>query len=293
MQLITILSAATAMIAGVSATDERNAVTLTESCNEAEPWAKIINRCDYPVYIWSVFKGNGCPTDGMVTLKTGETYQENLADPKGGVTGVSIKISKEQQCKPNDIVQFEYFMERTKGDEYDFNYLDVSYVDCLGDDCPTKSEGYYLVAGNQTGADTASATNQWCPILSCTDAASCAKMSYILPDDVQTKTCNLDQNVHFYMCGGHAPDGDSDEPAQSSSSSKQAASSTSKAASSTYQAASSTYQAASSTPIAAYSAPAAYSHKTKTEVVYVTAYETVKAKRHAHDHAGRHQHFHA
>lgn len=300
MQLITFLSAATAMVATASA---RTAVQLTKECDHSKPYARIINRCDYPVHLWSVLKGDGCPDDGMVTLNKGEVYSENYDQPTDS-TGVSIKISKTKQCKGNDIVQLEYFLERQQGnEEYWGNYLDVSYVDCLNNDCPTKHEGYYLVAGNQTGKAKASAENTWCPILSCDDAASCAKCSYILPDDVQTKVCDLESSMDFYMCGGNAPTEDYDSaPVESPA----APSTPSPAASSTE--AQSSAPAASSTDdgyninIAAVVTPAPkadedtdYPQKTKThvEVVYVTAYEYVNAKRHAHGHARRHQPFHA
>ncbi|KAF1843314.1 uncharacterized protein K460DRAFT_288040 [Cucurbitaria berberidis CBS 394.84] len=291
MQLTTFLSAATAIVATASA---RSAVDLNKSCDQKQPLARIINRCDYPVYLWSVFKGDGCPTDQMVTLKKGETYSENYQDPQNGV-GISIKVSKSEKCKSNDIVQLEYFLETTKPG-FSYNYLDVSYVDCQDGGCPTKNEGYYLQAGNQTGKVSASATNTWCPILSCTDAASCAKISYINPDDVQTKTCDLDQNTNFYMCGGEAPDEDySSAPAASS---KQAE----------YSAPAPTSTKASAPTLnlkvdvaAVTKAPAVKEvekqqdakTKTQVEVVYVTAFEYVNAKRHAHGHARRHQPFHA
>ncbi|KAJ4985890.1 hypothetical protein SVAN01_08579 [Stagonosporopsis vannaccii] len=299
MQLITVLSVATSMVATASA---RSAVTLNKECDTSKPLARVHNRCNYDVYLWSVYKGDGCPSDEMVTLKQGEVYQENYQDPKGGDVGVSIKISKTQECKGNDITQLEYFIQKNSPG-FNYNYLDVSYVDCPANDadCPTRQEGYYLNVGSQTGAVKASAANTWCPVMSCNDPASCNKMSYVLPDDVQTKTCEPDQNMDFYMCGGEAP-GDESESKPSSS----AAPSTTEKASSTAQATSSpvassedSYEtefkvaAAAVTPAPAPEPEQAYQQKTKTEVVYVTAYETINAKRHAHGHARRHQPFHA
>ena len=297
MQLITFLSATTAMVATASA---KTAVQLGQEYDASIPAARVINRCDYPVHLWSVFKGTGCPSEGMVTLKQGETYSENYQPATDGKTGVSIKISKTEQCKGNDIVQLEYFLEKEKDKEaFHFNYLDVSYVDCLDGDCPTKSEGFYLKAGTQTGAHTASAGNTWCPVLSCHDAISCAKVAYILPDDVQTKTCDLDQSMDFYMCGGEAPSGDYDSAPAPASSSEEAASST--VASSVVAPSSSTVddsykiKAAAVTDAPEVKDVEKQSQKTKTqvEVVYVTAYEYVNAKRHAHGHARRHAPFHA
>ncbi|KAF1939980.1 hypothetical protein EJ02DRAFT_242299 [Clathrospora elynae] len=305
MQLTTYLSAASAMVATVSAI--RSAVTLNEECKLDQPHARIVNRCDYDVHLWSVLKGTGCPGEGMVTLKTGETYKENY-DTATDATGVSIKVSKTEECKGNDIVQLEYFLNKKGPDPaFYFNYLDVSYVDCLEDDCPTKQEGYYLVAGNQTGFTTASAGNTWCPVLSCHDPVSCAKMSYILPDDTQTKTCDLDASLTFYMCGGDAPTDEDDSAPTPSASSKKAKSSTpaptSTSASSSSSASTSDKDnyteefkvaaAAAVTPAPEINEPEPPKQKTKTNIVYVTAYEYVNVKRHSHDHARRHQPFHA
>jgi hypothetical protein len=297
MQLITVLSVATSMVATASA---RSAVSLNANADSSKPLARIHNRCSYDVNLWSVYKGDGCPSDEMVTLKSGETYQENLADPKGGDVGISIKISKTQECKGNDITQLEYFIQKNSPG-FNFNYLDVSYVDCAANtaDCPTRQEGYYLVAGSQTGAVKASSANTWCPVMSCTDPTSCNKISYVLPDDVQTKTCEPDQNVDFYMCGGEAPgESDSYSSAAPQSSAAPATSST-KASSSKAQPTTSSTTEAEFKVAAAAVTPAPQevqvnnNQKTKTEVVYVTAYQTINAKRHAHGHARRHQPFHA
>ncbi|KAF2626440.1 hypothetical protein BU25DRAFT_343657 [Macroventuria anomochaeta] len=304
MQLITVLSVATSMIATATA-NVRSAVELNSECNASEPMARIHNRCSYDVHLWSVYKGDGCPTDEMVTLKTGETYRENYANAQGGSVGVSIKISKSQQCKGNDITQLEYFIQRDSPG-FNFNYLDVSYVDCPSDtaDCPTRQEGYYLVAGDQTGFTKASSDNSWCPVMSCNDPASCNKISYVLADDVQTKTCDPGQSMDFYMCGGEAP-GESASSASSAAPKSSAAPSTKKASSSTAQATSSAaasstedsyeteFKVAAAAVTPAPEAEQVNNQKTKTEVVYVTAYETINAKRHAHGHGRRHQPFHA
>lgn len=301
MQLITVLSVATSMVATASA---RSAVTLNKECDPSKPLARIHNRCPYDVNLWSVYKGDGCPSDEMVTLKSGETYQENYADPKGGDVGVSIKISKTKECKGNDITQLEYFIQKNSPG-FNYNYLDVSYVDCPSNtaDCPTRQEGYYLVAGSQTGAVKASSANTWCPVMSCNDPVSCNKISYVLPDDVQTKTCEPEENMDFYMCGNEAPGDESYSAPKSSaapaSSSKKAESSkaqpTSSAATETKDSYDSEFKvaAAAVTPAPQEAQVNNNLPKTKTEVVYVTAYETVNAKRHAHGHARRHQRFNA
>ena len=285
MQLITLLSTA-ALVATASA----SAVTLNKACDTNTPYARIINRCDYKVHLWSVYKGTGCPASEMVTLEKGEIYNENYQKPVDGV-GISIKMSKTEDCKANDIVQLEYYYDQiNKG--YEGNYLDVSYVDCGGDDCPTKNEGYYLVAGNQTGAATASAGNTWCPILACDDPISCAKISYINPDDVQTKTCDLESNMDMYLCGGDAPSGDYDSaPAASSEQATSAAPSPT----STEDSYTENYKVNAAEVTKAPEVKAVEGQKTKTQVhvVYVTATEYVNVKRHAHGHARRHQPFQA
>jgi hypothetical protein len=300
MQL-TILSAAVAMAATVSAgAVGKTAVELNSECDLSKPYARIINRCDYDVHIWSVWKNMGCGDSEMVTLKKGGIYSENYQEPKGGDTGVSIKVSKTTQCTGSNIVQLEYFLEqRPEKEDFWGNYLDVSYVDCLGGDCPTKKEGYYLAAGTHSARTAkASADNSWCPILACHDAASCAKMSYILPDDVQTKTCDLKSSMDFYMCGSQAPDEDAEEPASSApASSKKVEKPTPKPTTTAdaYPTKGGDYNvkaAAAVTPVAEVDVK---EPKVKTKVVYVTAYEYVNAKRseHVHAHARRHQAFHA
>lgn len=298
MQLTLLSAAAAAMAVTVSA--GKTAIQLNKECDLSKPNARVINRCTYPVYLWSVWKNMGCDTSAMVTLKPGEIYSENYQYPDGGDQGVSIKVSKSTECTGGNLVQLEYFMEKRPDKKpYWGNYLDVSYVDCLGGDCPTKKEGYYLQAGSQTArAAKASADKSWCPILSCGDPISCAKMSYILPDDVQTKTCDLESSMDFYMCGAHAPSDDDSKPASSApapASSKKAESPAPKPTPTkpAYNEDSYKVNAAAVTPVA--EIKDAVKPKVKTNVVYVTEYKYVNAKRseHAHAHARRHQPFHA
>lgn len=301
MQLVSYLSAAAAIVSIASA--ERSAVALNKEKDNGQGCARIHNRCDYDVYLWSVLKGTGCPDSGMVTLKKGESYSENYAKAsQWGAQGVSIKVSKTQQCKGSEITQLEYFVDDrdTTDSKFRFNYLDVSYVDC-DKDCPTRKEGYYLVAGKQSGDFKASAANTWCPVLSCHDAASCSKMSYVLPDDVQTKSCGLTQDMDFYMCGSQAPSDDDNKPAPSpspsSSSSKKVE--TPKPATTLSKASSSSAANYKVNAAAVTNAPEIKEQlktpKVKTQLVYVTKYEYVNAKRHdhAHAHARRHQILHA
>jgi hypothetical protein len=310
MQLITFLSATAATVATASAfssvsAKDWSAVLNNAECKTDQPHARIVNRCDYPVNIWSVLKGNGCPTGNMVTLKTGESYNENyiLASKSDGKTGVSIKISKTEECKGNDITQLEYFLDDVNRDEqFRLNYLDVSYVDCQDEDCPAMKEGYYLRVGNKAArAEKVTMDNSWCPIQSCDDPASCGLISYILPDDVRTKTCDFYSNMELYLCGSEAPSEEDAAPASSAPASSQKAETSAPKPSSTVEASSSkadSYNvkaAAVVTPAA--EVPEVKEPKVKTKVVYVTAYEYINAKRsehgHAQAHARRHQAFHA
>jgi len=138
--------------------------------------------------------------------------------------------------------------------------------------------------------------------MGCWDAVSCDKISYVLPDDKQTRSCHNDQSLSFYMCGGEAPSGDyssAPKPSSSAKPSSLAQYSTTKpkptpkptpthASSSTAD-----LKVAAAAITSSSITPSDIPKYTKTQVVYVTAYKYVDAKRHAHDHARRHQPFHA
>jgi hypothetical protein len=293
MQLITLLSAAAA-VTTVSA----NAVAFSaEYQKNPQAHARVVNRCNYPVHLWSVYHVTGCPIDQMITLQTGESYTENYQNQTDGV-GISIKISKDKRCNQGHITQLEYL----KNGYGDVNYIDVSYVDCGGLDCPTRQDGYYLIAGTQTGKQKASIDNRINPVLSCHDQASCDKISYVLPDDRQTRSCMLDANMDFYMCGGQAPS-DSDDSAISISAPPKPSTqvSTSTPQPSTAAKPTTTLHKVVSSSAAGYEAKAQVAAVTpapeikedkpkavKTEIVYVTAYEYVNAKRDAHAHGHAH-----
>ncbi|KAF2877461.1 hypothetical protein BDV95DRAFT_480761 [Massariosphaeria phaeospora] len=298
MQLIT-LAAAAALVATVSADVSAAAFNLNSTCDTAQPKARVFNRCPYKVYLWSVLQGKGCPPDGGAVLEPGAFYQENFrypSDDKPDV-GVSIKISKINTCsKEVDNVQLEYFMEdRADKQPWKGNYHDVSYVDCLGNSCPTKKEGFYMKSGNENGQFMASEANpNICPELSCNNPTDCAKVAYIMPDDKRTKTCDLKANVDFYMCVD-SPEGDYSAPStpeEPEEEPKETSAETPKE----------TAAPSSSAPVATSDAPAytpepqvqkeaVHEPNVKTEVVYVTQFEYVNAKRHAHGH--RHQQFRA
>lgn len=291
MQLFA-LTAVAAFSATVSASSQTN---FNHTYQADVAGARIYNRCSYTVYAWSIATDSteDCNDAQPAVIPPGGFYGESYRTTESG--GISIKLGKDKQCQAGSITQLEYHIGTNP--LYDFNSLDVSYVDCGNEDCPTRTDGYYLKSGNNGNKLFATAGDgSICPILSCYDSASCAKCSYINPDDVQTKTCNNGADLDFYMCGGEAPGEESSTPAASSS--QQAASS--------YQAPSSQYVPKSSSTPKLVETPSAYSeyanvaaaavtsapvaqnpHVVKTEVVY----ETVYVKRHAH--GRRHQHFHA
>jgi len=257
--------------------------------------ARVHNRCPYSVYLWSVKKDEGCDAGDMTTLKPGESYSEKYRDDYDEV-GVSIKISKSNRCKGLisaneniDITQLEYHINHASKD-FHFNFLDVSFVDCLGEDCPGRDK-FYLKSGNNGDARlaTAGADGAVCPILKCSSKEECATMAYILPDDVQTKTCEPAADMDFYMCVDDPEDGPTAEEPEEEEPEKAEPTSIKEAPKVANKAA-----AAPEVTPAPKDLPAK-EKKIKTQVVYVTKYEYVNAKRdsHAHAHAHKHKRFHA
>lgn len=272
------------------------------SVNAKQGYAKVVNRCSYPVYLWSIDKQLGCPDGSGLKLATGASYQEKFQNGTEG--GISIKLSKYETCGGKDITQLEYKIDWTEA--YQGNYLDMSFVDCTGnlEDCPGRTDGFYLKSGNVNGKFFSAVNNEHCPIFSVYNAEEAAKVSYINWDDPQTKFCNQEAPLELYLCGGDAPsdDDDSTVPVSSEAPTSSEAPSTSEAPSSTEiaiipspsshkqhkskpAAPSSTEEALVVAAAAITSAPV--SSIIKTEVVYVTEF----VKRHVH--GRRHQHFHA
>jgi hypothetical protein len=289
MQLVNLAAAAALVATAVAASDfanDPNQYNGNSTCDESSTKrVRVFNRCSYPVYLWSVLKGQGCPSSDAAVIEPGSYYAENYRNPYQGA-GVSLKLSKEDKCKGLDIAQLEYYIDSSA--TYGANYLDMSYVDCEGKDCPTAQEGYYLRSGNVDGEWAANDVNEICPILSCSGWEECSKCSYVLPDDRQTKSCNVDAPLDLYMCGAEAP---GEEPSQS----PPAPSSSEVESSSAPEPTSSTVPSSSEEAYvqAAAVTPAPKPANTKVEVVYeyVTKVEYVNAKRHLHGH--RHQHFRA
>jgi len=206
MQFLT-LAAVTALTATVSAkiniSFKNNA-----TCDYSQPKARVINRCPYDVYVWTVDSDNAydCRFDEPVVLATGESYAENFRPTTIGA--VSIKVTKEEVCEKGKITQLEYNYKPN------VNFLDVSFVDCGSGECPGRQDGYYLQSGNENGEYPSAENNEHCPICKAHDMDSGNKCAYVLPDDRQTKSCDKNANLDFYVCGGHAPDSEPIAPSK-------------------------------------------------------------------------------
>lgn len=269
--------------------------------------AKVVNRCSYDVYIWSIDKEQGCSPDAATKLSTGETYRERYRPGTNG--GISVKISKTKTCGKKDITQLEYKIQNLDDSkdeaQYNGNYLDMSFVDCLGnlEDCPGRTDGFYLKAGNQEGVFKSAVNNEHCPVFSVNNAEEAAKVSYINWNDPQTKYCGTSQDLDLYLCGGHAPDAEDDEstpaPASSeapsysqieiSSAPEPTSTKTKKQKPAPVATSSAEEEFVVAAAAAVTEAPAAPPAPViKTEVVYVTKYVDRR-----HEHARRHQRFHA
>jgi hypothetical protein len=291
--------ATTALVAATSATEM---LFGTADFKQVLPKAKVVNRCPYDVYLWSVDKELGCTEETARLLKTGGTYQENFRDGTNG--GISIKLSKFETCGGKDITQLEYKIEK-QNEKYAGNYLDMSFVDCTGnlEDCPGRTDGFYLRSGNQGDRFKSAVNNEHCPVFNVYNAEEAARVSYIKWDDRQTKFCDMTANLELYLCGGDAP-GDEDEAPVAPSSSAAPSTSAEVESSSAQPTSSSSSEEAAPSPspvedefvVAAAAAvtkapavtPSPVAAVIKTEVVYVTKY--VKAR---HAHGRRHQQFHA
>lgn len=264
--------------------------------------ASIVNRCPYDVYVWSIDKEEGCPTGAAHKLATGGKYSEPYRLGKNG-GGISLKISKFDTCGGKDLTQLEYQITADKP-KYNGNYLDMSFVDCTKnlEDCPGRTDGFFMKAGNQLGAFRSAVNNEHCPVFNVNNAEEAARVSYIKWDDPQTKFCDETQDLDLYLCGGHAPGDEDDEssPVESAtpSSSSEIESTSTPSPTSTSEketpTPSSTDEGEDEFAVMAAAAvtpapvePVPVEPVVKTEVVYVTQF----VKRHAH--GRRHQHFHA
>ncbi|KAF2684371.1 hypothetical protein K458DRAFT_388839 [Lentithecium fluviatile CBS 122367] len=282
MQLLT-LAGLTALTATVSAkiniSYQNNA-----TCDYNKPRARIVNRCSYDVYVWTVDSDNkyDCKFDEPVVLGTGEAYAENFRPTTIGA--VSIKVSKEEACTNGKITQLEYNYKPN------VNFLDISFVNCHDGDCPGRQDGYYLHSGNtEDGQFKSAENNEHCPICSAHDQASADECAYVLPDDRQTRSCSKEANLDFYICGSEAPGSEPapSKPEPSKEPEKEKPKPSTKAPAPTTTAP--PYNVDNDVAAAAVTdAPQAANGNIKTVFETVYAYTTVLPHRHR-----RHQHIHA
>lgn len=295
----TIAAAALLATASASKLVRKSTANFNAEANVNLPYAKVVNRCSYDVYLWSIEKELGCNSDVAFKLGQGETYTENYRSNTSG--GVSIKMSKTDTCGGKDITQLEYKINTCADSAsgcVQGNFLDMSFVDCTDnlDECPGRTDGFYMKTGNSNGKFLSAVNNEHCPIFNVYNAEEAAKVSYINWDDRQTKYCNEDANMELYLCGGEAPGAEDSSSSSAAPSSSEAESSSAPEPTSTVAASSSSSSSSSSEDAFVVAAAAvteapkvpAAAPVVKTEVVYVTEYVN---KRHAH--GRRHQHYRA
>ncbi|KAH7121185.1 hypothetical protein B0J11DRAFT_59236 [Dendryphion nanum] len=275
MQLLTLTSglAAALLTSTVSAKYNFNAT------GNASGRVKIINTCDYPVYLWSIFDEQGCGAKDAVTLKSGDFYWEAYRKDAQVKTAraVSIKLSKKDVCKPGDITQVEYRQD-FYNPGFNFLFTDISFVDCEGEDCPGRDKYSWYVGTKAQKAQKAT-DPAWCIYnFDCHDKVTCGKNSYVKwNDDWATHSCDVDADQDFYICGYK----DTNKPVPAPSSYKEEPKPV------TTQAPSKTEEPKVKAAAITEAPSSAEPPKVKTIIEYVTAYVDGK-KRHVHGHAHRH-----
>lgn len=143
--------------------------------------AIVKNKCNFPVYLWSVANTDG----SMHTLDANsgeysETYREN---PNGG--GISIKMARSQDYYTTSVAQFEYTLGSTL-------WYDLS--DINGN--PFMDYGYTLVPSQQS-----------CRNIVCKAGDILCKAVYNAPDDNEaTAACTNDANTVLVLCSGQTTD---------------------------------------------------------------------------------------
>lgn len=150
--------------------------------------AVVENKCDFPVYLWSVSDSVG----SMETLDSNsgnysETYRTN-AD--GG--GISLKISRDQS--QSEVTQFEYTLNNDL-------WYDISNINGY----PFEKYGLTLIP---TGAN--------CPNVLCAAGVSQCHDAYNVPtDDHATSMCDIESDTVLVLCSGEAGADNADEGSSS------------------------------------------------------------------------------
>lgn len=174
--------------------------------------ARIVNDCDFEVYVWSV-DSSDAPQTPTKNLSQGDSYEEEYRTVATG--GVSLKMGKTAELYDYDtnsntkITQFEYTLGSTL-------WYDLSNVNCDNSECPFAAEGMYLEPGNSQ-----------CPTVSCPGGVETCHAAYNAPNDNwASMSCpdSIIADITIYVCGtGPGQDGNStSSSAQSSSESANA-----------------------------------------------------------------------
>jgi hypothetical protein len=141
--------------------------------------AMVENKCDFPVYLWSVSdEVNPMQTLDANSGNYSESYRTN-AD--GG--GISIKISRDQS--QNTVTQFEYTLTNTL-------WYDVSNINGY----PFQDWGLTLVP-----------SEDGCPNVLCAAGVAACSDAYNIPtDNHATSACSTEANTVLVLCSGQADD---------------------------------------------------------------------------------------
>lgn len=158
--------------------------------------AVVENKCDFPVYLWSVSdQVNPMQTLDANSGNYSESYRTN-AD--GG--GISIKISRDQS--QDTVTQFEYTLTNTL-------WYDVSNINGY----PFQDWGLTLVP-----------SEDGCPNVLCAAGVAACSDAYNVPtDNHATSACSTEANTVLVLCSGQADDQSAAEGATSVASAATAA----------------------------------------------------------------------
>jgi len=138
--------------------------------------AKIINLCNFPIFVWSTANETNTTTN-FLPANNG-FYTENYRfNPNGG--GISLKIA----TVPVDtvITQFEYTYTANNPNVY----YDISNINGY----PFQQWGFKLIPSISS-----------CPSVFCAPGPQPCTDVYNLPDDIATKSCDLSTDLSFSLC---------------------------------------------------------------------------------------------
>jgi len=264
----------------------------------SKPGVTIVNKCDHDLTVWSVKKEAGCPSsDPTAVIPKGGKYQENYRKSEGGIA-VSIKISGDETCDPDNLTQVEYNHETSKPG-FNGNYVDMSYVNCKSGNCPSRKQGFWYQIGNHPDASGSIPAkfkmdeNQNCPIWSCKGLQAdgtddCHNKAYVnYNDDFANRFCDLEANWEVYLCDPAGPNGSGSSAPSSSSAAAPSSEKASSAAPASSPASVVDIKAAAVTKAPEVEEKPTLKTKYETVVVTTTVVEEYRARRHVHGHQRR------